>query len=91
MGGKRGKSSWGNLGTALLPFWRTGRRVGDVSVDEPVSEVSIVSGVARQKQEYKTYVALVCCQEGGIQEREREEEGGLTRIYYRVGVKVECS
>ena len=44
MGGKGGKVSFGNLGTSRLAFWRTGRRVGDVSGDdEEVSEVSIVS------------------------------------------------
>lgn len=44
MGGKGGSVSLGNLGTAVLPFWRTGSRVGELSEDEPVREVSMVSG-----------------------------------------------
>lgn len=42
--GKGGKGSrGGKRGTVLEPFWRIGRRVGDESGEEPVSEVFILS------------------------------------------------
>ena len=60
MGGKGGKVSFGNLGTSRLAFWRTGRRVGDVSGDEEVSEVSIVSCTEVDRLQ-DTRNEIVCC------------------------------